>query len=301
MEYLEIIKGSADDRLDETCKTILRIPELTARTLVIALPHFRRIPLAGIISSLPVEGDLVVLGYGDKRKVRMDTYYRCFLPDGRQIRINTEVQGNVGRDNTLVNRGLATMSLILIDECRKHIRNQEYGKLTDMCSIWICPNAAEDRIEHAVMAPSDGKSYFADGSYDLMRLCFIFMKKEGSDETLDRSIAGGDRVLEEALSCLWAVFSTQYDQEEKKRILRDRYGLSHFAVEESIKMCTYSQMIRSSSFQEGEVLGEKRGVRKAAIEVYLDGDYPLEKAAAKCSLPVSEFLMLVDIYRKGLF
>ena len=62
-------------------------------------------------------------------------------------------------------------------------------------------------------------------------------------------------------------------------------------------MCTYSQMIRSSSFQEGEV----RGVRKAAIEVYLDGDVPLEKAAAKCSLPVSEFLMLVDIYRKGLF
>ena len=62
-------------------------------------------------------------------------------------------------------------------------------------------------------------------------------------------------------------------------------------------MCTYSQMIRSNSFQEGEVCG----VRKAAIEVYLDGDYPLEKAAAKCSLPVSEFLMLVDIYRKGLF
>ena len=123
------------------------------------------------------------------------------------------------------------------------------------------------------------------------------MKKDGSDKTLDLSIAGGDKALEEALSCLWAVFSTQYAQEEKKRILRDRYGLSHFAVEESIKMCTYSQMIRSSSFQEGEVCG----VRKAAIEVYLDGDYPLEKAAAKCSLPVSEFLMLVDIYRKGLF
>ena len=66
-------------------------------------------------------------------------------------------------------------------------------------------------------------------------------------------------------------------------------------------MCTYSQMIRSSSFQEGKVLGEVRGVRKAAIEVYLDGDVSLEKAAAKCSLPVSEFLMLVDIYRKGLF
>ena len=66
-------------------------------------------------------------------------------------------------------------------------------------------------------------------------------------------------------------------------------------------MCTYSQMIRSSSFQKGKVLGEVRGVRKAFIEVYLDGDVSLEKAAAKCSLPVSEFLMLVDIYRKGLF
>ena len=129
----------------------------------------------------------------------------------------------------------------------------------------------------------------------------IFMKKDGSDKTLDLSIAGGDKALEEALSCLWAVFSTQYAQEEKKRILRDRYGLSHFAVDESIKMCTYSQMIRSSSFQEGKVLGEVRGVRKAFIEVYLDGDVSLEKAAAKCSLPVSEFLMLVDIYRKGLF
>lgn len=192
MEYLDIIKGSADDRLDETCKTILRIPELTARTLVIALPHFRSIPLAGIISSLPVEGDLVVLGDGDKRKVRMDTYYRCIRPDGRPIRINTEVQGNVGRDNTLVNRGLATMSLILIDECS---RNQEYGNLTDMCSIWICPNAAEDRIEHAVMAPSDGKSYFADGSYDLMRLCFIvelFFQFGGNPSALPRGGADNE-------------------------------------------------------------------------------------------------------------
>ena len=66
-------------------------------------------------------------------------------------------------------------------------------------------------------------------------------------------------------------------------------------------MCTYSQMIRSSSFQEGEVLGEKRGVRKAAIEVYLDGDYPLEKAAAKCSLSIPEFLILVDKYKNGQF
>ena len=131
------------------------------------------------------------------------------------------------------------------------------------------------------------------------------MKKDGSDKTLDLSIAGGDKALEEALSCLWAVFSTQYAQEEKKRILRDRYGLSHFAVEESIKMCTYSQMIRSSSFQEGEAIGEKRGeirgVRKVAIEVYLDGDVPLEKAAAKCSLPIPEFLILVDKYKNGQF
>ena len=74
-------------------------------------------------------------------------------------------------------------------------------------------------------------------------------------------------------------------------------------------MCTYSQMIRSMGFEEGylaglaaaEKRGEIRGVRKVAIEVYLDGDVSLEKAAAKCSLPVSEFLMLVDIYRKGLF
>ncbi len=125
----------------------------------------------------------------------------------------------------------------------------------------------------------------------------IFMKKDGSDKTLDLSIAGGDKALEEALSCLWAVFSTQYAQEEKKRILRDRYGLSHFAVEESIKMCTYSQMIRSSSFQEGKVLG----VRKSFIELYLDGDYPLEKAAAKCSLSIPEFLILVDKYKNGQF
>ena len=295
---MDFIKGSADDRLDETCKTILRIPELTARTLVIALPHFRRIPLAGIISSLPVEGDLVVLGDGDKRKVRMDTYYRCIRPDGRPIRINTEVQGNVGRDNTLVNRGLATMSLILIDECS---RNQEYGKLTDMCSIWICPNAAEDRIEHTVMAPSDGKSYFADGSYDLMRLCFIFMSKDGSDETLDRSIAGGDRVLEEALSCLWAVFSTQYDQEEKKRILRDRYGLSHFAVEESIKMCTYSQMIRSSSFQEGVSFGEARGILKSCINLYLRNAITAATAASSCDLSTEGFLELVEKFKSGQF
>ena len=78
-------------------------------------------------------------------------------------------------------------------------------------------------------------------------------------------------------------------------------------------MCTYSQMIRSSSFQEGEAIGEKRGeirgekrgevrgVRKSFIELYLDGDYPLEKAAAKCSLSIPEFLILVDKYKNGQF
>ena len=78
-------------------------------------------------------------------------------------------------------------------------------------------------------------------------------------------------------------------------------------------MCTYSQMIRSNSFQEGylsgeaigekrgEIRGELRGVRKAFIEVYLDGDVPLEKAAAKCSLPIPEFLILVDKYKNGQF
>ena len=74
-------------------------------------------------------------------------------------------------------------------------------------------------------------------------------------------------------------------------------------------MCTYSQMIRSMGFEEGylaglaaaEKRGEIRGVRKVAIEVYLDGDYPLEKAAAKCSLPIPEFLILVDKYKNGQF
>ena len=78
-------------------------------------------------------------------------------------------------------------------------------------------------------------------------------------------------------------------------------------------MCTYSQMIRSMGFEEGylaglaaaekrgEKRGEIRGVRKVAIEVYLDGDVPLEKAAAKCSLPIPEFLILVDKYKNGQF
>ena len=51
----------------------------------------------------------------------------------------------------------------------------------------------------------------------------------------------------------------------------------------------------------GEKRGEIRGVRKVAIEVYLDGDVPLEKAAAKCSLPIPEFLILVDKYKNGQF
>ena len=74
-------------------------------------------------------------------------------------------------------------------------------------------------------------------------------------------------------------------------------------------MCTYSQMIRSMGFEEGylaglaaaEKRGEIRGVRKAAIEVYLDGDVTLDKAAAKCSLSIPEFLILVDKYKNGQF
>ena len=289
-------------RLDECCKKVIRRPEVAARFVKVSLKEFRYLSVTQIINYLPIEDGLVKLDDGDKRKYRCDLVFTCFLPESyesRAIRINIDVQNKLQKGRNLPNRAFVYASGLIAEENEVNIRNQEYEKLTKTVTIWFCPSATMDRIERVSFESEDGYSYFGKDVYDLIKVEFIFMKRKSSDKTIDKSIANNDEGVEEALSCIWALFSTEYKKEEKEKVLREKYNLSIDVVNEGVNMCNYSQMVLENGISEGLSQGRLNGLHEAYIKMYLSSILTLDRAASECNLSREEFISLVDEYKKN--
>ena len=116
------------------------------------------------------------------------------------------------------------------------------------------------------------------------------MKRKSSDKTIDKRIANNDEGIEEALSCIWALFSTEYDKVEKEKVLREKYKLSIEAINEGEAMCNYSQMVLDN--------GRLNGLHEAYIKMYLSNILTLDRAAKECNVSNEQFISLVEDYKK---
>ena len=283
--------------LDECCKRVIRRPEVTARFLKVVVKEFSTLSVSEIIKYLPLEDDLVKLDDGDEKKYRCDLVFTCHLPNGyerRVIRINIEVQNSLPGGRNLPNRALIYSSGLIAKENAETIRKQEYEKLTKTVSIWFCPSATRDRIERVNFESEDKESYFGEDVYDLIKVGFIFMKRKSSDKTIDKRIANNDEGIEEALSCIWALFSTEYKKEEKEKVLREKYNLSIEAINEGEAMCNYSQMVLDKGLSQGRL----NGLHEAYIKMYLSSILSLDRAAKECDVSKEKFISLVEDYKK---
>ena len=285
-------------RLDECCKKVIRRPEVAARFLKVSLKEFRYLSVTQIINYLPLEDGLVKLDDGDKRKYRCDLVFTCFLPESyerRAIRINIDVQNKLQKGRNLPNRAFVYASGLIAEENEVSIRNQEYEKLTKTVTIWFCPSAPIDKLEKVGLMLEEGESYFGEDVFDIIKIIFIFMKRKSSDKTIDKSIANNDEGVEEALSCIWALFSSEYKKEEKEKVLREKYHLSMDVVNEGAAMCNYSQMILENGLSQGRI----NGLHEAYIKMYLSSVLTLDRAAKECNISKEEFNTLVDKYKEN--
>ena len=124
------------------------------------------------------------------------------------------------------------------------------------------------------------------------------MKRKSSDKTIDKRIANNDEGIEEALSCIWALFSTEYDKVEKEKVLREKYKLSIEAINEGEAMCNYSQMVLDNGRLEGLSQGRLNGLHEAYIKMYLSNVLSFDRAAKECNVSKEEFISLVEDYKK---
>ena len=164
-------------------------------------------------------------------------------------------------------------------------KNMGYQKIQKIYSIWICPAPAEKRngsilqyriVEKEVM----GKSFINEDDYDKMEVVVIGVD-EGSDYSA-RSITGLFSVL----------FSSKMELEEKKRILSGTYGIAMTKKFESEveKMGGIGRAY--------EKAGRIEGRKETLFQLVNEGDYAIEKAAAKVDMTVDEFLKEKEKYEK---
>ena len=129
-------------------------------------------------------------------------------------------------------------------------------------------------VEKEVM----GKSFINERDYEKMEVVVIGVD-EGSDYSA-RSITGLFSVL----------FSSKMELEEKKRILSGTYGIAMTNKFES-------EVEKMGGIGKAyEKAGRIEGRKETLFQLVNEGDYAVEKAAAKVDLTVDEFLKEKEKY-----
>ena len=123
-----------------------------------------------------------------------------------------------------------------------------------------------------------GKSFINERDYEKMEVVVIGVD-EGSDYSA-RSITGLFSVL----------FSSKMELEEKKRILSGTYGIAMTNKFES-------EVEKMGGIGKAyEKAGRIEGRKETLFQLVNEGDYAVEKAAAKVDLTVDEFLKEKEKY-----
>ena len=121
-----------------------------------------------------------------------------------------------------------------------------------------------------------GKSFINESDYEKMEVVVIGVG-EGCDYR-DRSITGLFSIL----------FSSKMELEEKKRILSGTYGIAMTKKFES-EVEKIGGIGRAYE-KAGRIEGRKEGRIETLFQLVNEGDYAVEKAAAKVDMTVDEFL-----------
>ena len=196
--------------------------------------------------------------------VRYDIRFLVRLPHDEErieIIVNIEIQNKDKPGYPLPKRGIYYGSRMISAQRGTIFKDQEYGKIKKVVSIWICENTAvsrSDSINEYLFTERCRRGEYREekSNYDLMRIIVMRLGAEGENSEDD------------AIRLLSSMFSPRHSAEDKKKLLSEEF---HINVTEKIgqevsQMCNLSTGIFESGMEKGIEKGMEKGIEKGTLE-----------------------------------
>ena len=204
--------------------------------------------------------------------------------------MNIEIHNKNNPIYRLVSRGIYYCSRMISEQYGTVFTDMDYHKIQKVYSIWICPMPNDTKKKSSItrynVTKNDiqGKSFIEERYYDKMETVVIKLGRE--DDYTSRPITG----------LLSVLFSPTMPIAMKKRILSGDYGIAMTKKfeREVLRMCNLSYAV----MEERRIQGCKEGHMETLFQLVDDGDYAVEKAAAKLNMTVDGFLKKKEKYKK---
>ena len=186
-----------------------------------------------------------------------------------EIFVNVEIQNNDTPGYPILKRGIYYASRMISSQRGTIFKDQEYGKIKRVASIWICEDTADfrsDTINRYSFAEEclRGDYHEERTSYDLMTVVVLRLGSKG--------VGSGDN----AIRLLSKLFSTELSYEDKLDTLENEFkiSVSKEMGEEVQGMCNLSKGV----YNKGVSAGEMKKAKEAAYKLQ-DMGLSVEKIA----------------------
>ncbi len=219
--------------------------------------------------------------------VRYDIRFPVHVPgedEPIEIIVNIEIQNKDMPGYPIPKRGIYYGARLLSAQRGTVFKNQEYGRIKKVVSIWICENTALSRSdainEYRFLEKCRRGTYREEEkNYDLMR---VIVMRLGSD---------GENSEDDAVRLLSKMFSTERSAQEKKAALSEEF---HINVTEEISqevsfMCNLSTGILEKGIEKGIEKGMEKGKMKTLFGLVKEGLITISAAAKHADMEPSEF------------
>ncbi len=183
-----------------------------------------------------------------------------------QIFVNCEIQNNDTPGYPIPKRGIYYAARMISSQRGKVFKDQEYGRIRKVVSIWICEDAADSRsdtINRYAFAEECLRGEYREEkqNYDLMSVVVLRLGRKGEDS--------GD----DAIRLLSKLFSTELGYEKKLGALRDEFhiGVTEEISKEVLDVCNLSTGVLNKGISIGETRGDLNRAKKTAYRLQKRG------------------------------
>ena len=312
LEIASAIEGKDPLKVyDRYCKSVLSNKQVIARIMKECVKEYQDILIEEIPSyieeSWSNEDSDKIFGMNveDEKingsKICYDVLFQVAIPNKKGTKekigliINLEAQNQDDPQYPLLSRAIYYCSRMLARQknAPEGFQKSNFQEMKKVYSIWVCMNHTEEKDEvvnhYVIEEKCEGKKWHhPKKDYDMLQVVMMYPSKHYDSKEERKEIMG----------FLSVMFTNQLAAEEKKGILKNKYGvkMTQTLDEEVERMCNLSQGI----LEEGILIGKKEGIaigeRKGKREGILEGILYSVKAIMKMKpMSVEDALDLLEV------
>jgi len=296
---VDISKFSNKTKYDNICKKLLSYKEILARILKECVSEYKDCDINSIIKCIDFdEPQKEDVHYGTMKitdnteddngvdgLIKYDIKFSTILPDNSktQMIINIEAQNKYSAGYPLIKRGIYYASRLISAQRGTVFYKDDYDKIQKVYSIWICVDGLKLKEPKITEFTLDKKEYLGKRKqiekkdYDLIDIIIIRLCKDP------------DKYDSKIIRLLTHLITNKYDLEERKRVLKEDYGIE---MEEVYKGVNDMSSLSEAVFQEGREEGREEGKLEIAKNMLKD-NLPLEVIVKYTGLSKEEIEKLV--------